>query len=212
MKINYLENGDLAIFNGYKFRRDKKTGYYLNSNIHKRLHVYVWEYYNGKVPKGYQVHHIDHDKSNNDINNLKLLSAGEHSKLHSSELTLEEQERRRKNFEEKARPKAIEWHKSEEAKGWHKKHYEQMKDKLNKKEVKVCKCCGKKYIGKPSSKFCSDKCRAKYRRDRGIDNEIRICEYCGEKFSINKYSKTKTCGRSCSNKLMWQKRKEGYNV
>lgn len=35
------------------------------------------------IPRGYQVHHKDLDKTNNDIENLLLLTASEHTKLHS---------------------------------------------------------------------------------------------------------------------------------
>ena len=64
--ISYKSNGKFAYFNGLKFTRDDKTGYYLNSTIRKRLHRCVWEYYNGEIPKGYHIHHKDNDKSNND--------------------------------------------------------------------------------------------------------------------------------------------------
>ena len=201
MKVIYYENKDLAVFDELHFRRDKHTGYYLNSAIHKRLHAYVWEYYNGNIPDGYQIHHIDHDKGNNDIENLKLVSAKEHSEIHSKEMTPEQKEWYRKNLNENARPKAIEWHKSDKSREWHKKHYEETKDKFHRKEFKICECCGEKFIGTPISRFCSNKCKSKWRRDNHLDDEIRTCAYCGKKFTINKYSKTKTCSRSCSNKL-----------
>ena len=57
-------------FNGIKFTKDDKTGYYLNSSIRKRLHRYVWELHYGEIPEGYHIHHIDFDKSNNDISNF----------------------------------------------------------------------------------------------------------------------------------------------
>lgn len=51
----------------------------------KPLHHLVWEkHYNKKVPKGYQIHHKDKNKTNNDINNLELISASEHTRLHMS--------------------------------------------------------------------------------------------------------------------------------
>lgn len=51
----------------------------------KPLHHLVWEkHYGKKVPKGYQIHHKDKNKTNNDINNLQLISASEHTKLHMS--------------------------------------------------------------------------------------------------------------------------------
>ena len=40
---------------------------------HKRVHVLVWEAFNGKVPKGMQVDHkVEGDKSNNALSNLQL--------------------------------------------------------------------------------------------------------------------------------------------
>lgn len=37
--VQYVDDGDLACFDGLSFRRDKKTGYFLNAKTHKRLHV-----------------------------------------------------------------------------------------------------------------------------------------------------------------------------
>jgi hypothetical protein len=71
------ENG-YAIVNNLKFRKDKKTGYYLCGKLvngkRPRLHRYIWELFNGTIPKGYDVHHKDHNKDNNEINNLELLT------------------------------------------------------------------------------------------------------------------------------------------
>lgn len=46
-------------------------------------HCLVWEKANGKIPDGMQVHHIDHDKTNNAIENLQLVTPLEHKRLHS---------------------------------------------------------------------------------------------------------------------------------
>lgn len=46
-------------------------------------HSVVWEKHNGKIPKGFQIHHIDSDKTNNDIKNLQLLTPSEHKRMHS---------------------------------------------------------------------------------------------------------------------------------
>ena len=40
----------------------------------KMEHIIVWEKYFGKVPDGYQIHHIDGNKTNNDIKNLQLVT------------------------------------------------------------------------------------------------------------------------------------------
>lgn len=196
--IEYLEQGDIAIVNGIKFRRDKKTGYYLSSSQingkRKRLHVYVWELYNGTVPEGYNVHHKDHDKSNNDISNLELLTAQEHKKRHGEELSEAERQERRETVTAKAMPKAIEWHSSDKGRKWHKEHYEAMKDKLYIKEEYICIECGKKFTAiKGNSKFCSNNCKSMYRRKSGVDNVERKCKVCGNTFIANKYSAAKYC-------------------
>jgi len=163
--IQYIENTNLAYCDGYKFRKDKKTGYWLCSTLRKRSHVYIYEKYNGAVPKGMQVHHIDHNKDNNDISNLKLLTRKEHDKIHYEEMSEEEKERRRKNLELNARPKAIEWHKSENGKEWHLKHYEEVKEKLHKKRKFICEECKKEFESSQiKSRFCSNVCKSRYWR------------------------------------------------
>lgn len=205
-KIRYYENFDLAIINGYKFRRDKRTGYYLSSSSingkRRRLHVYVWELNNGQVPKGYQVHHIDENKYNNEIENLILLSRNKHLSLHGKE-NIEKFDRLDEHLKE-IRKKATEWHKSKEGREWHKKHYEKCKNNFIKVEEFQCECCGKRFIGKANgkNKFCSNKCKSKYRRNTGIDNIIRECLFCGKEFTVNKYAKRKYCSKECSYKAV----------
>jgi len=46
-------------------------------------HRYVWEQANGEIPPGYQIHHINHNKQDNRLENLQLLSNSEHQKLHN---------------------------------------------------------------------------------------------------------------------------------
>lgn len=186
-------------FNGYKFTRDEKTGYYLNSTLRMRIHRYVWEYYNGKIPDGYHVHHIDGDKSNNDISNLRLLTVSDHIKLHMSDLPEEKKERMRKNLAEKAQPRAIEWHGSKDGIEWHKKHYDDMKEKLYKKREYVCEQCGKKFEAhkNKTTRFCSNACKSAWRRASGIDDVTRTCPVCGNDFKANKYSKIRFCSRHC---------------
>ena len=104
--------------------RKKANGYwYNNSNGVKYLHREKLKQYLGMTDeemKIYEVHHIDENKDNNDISNLKLVTKKEHSEIHSRTLTDEQREARRKNMNEKARPVAIAWHKSEEGLKWHK--------------------------------------------------------------------------------------------
>lgn len=194
-------NDKFQYFNGLKFTRDDKTGYYLNSTIRMRMHRYVWEFYNGEIPAGYCVHHIDHDKSNNEINNLSLMKIGDHTSMHGYERAESSYDEMIRNLNENARPKASEWHASEDGKLWHSKHGKEVAKSL---VPKICKCknCGKEYLNKRpwASKFCSNSCKSAFRRNSEVDNETRTCPVCGKTFSVNKYRKTVTCCRSCANK------------
>lgn len=46
-------------------------------------HSIVWENKNGPIPLGMQIHHIDGNKTNNNIENLQLVTPLEHKRLHS---------------------------------------------------------------------------------------------------------------------------------
>ncbi|TWW10239.1 hypothetical protein LABALGLTS371_15270 [Dellaglioa algida] len=200
-------------FNGLKFTRDDKNGYYLNSTKRKRLHRYVWEYYNGRIPEGCHIHHLDHDKSNNDITNLQLMKHGEHATLHGLERAKLQRKEIIRNLNENARPAAIEWHKSDEGRKWHKKHYESTKEKLHQIKKFECEDCGEEFEAQDTgvNRFCSNKCKSKWRRKSGLDDVIRECVYCGEEFKVNKYRKTKTCSRSCANRQRTKERKDKIN-
>lgn len=205
--VSYSDDRKFAYFDGLRFCRDDKTGYYLNATIRKRLHRYVYEHVNGKIPAGYQVHHIDHDKGNNEPENLVLLTAKQHRQRHNEEMPDELRQRYRDNMLKKAIPAAAKWHRSEAAKEWHKSHYEQMKGALHVRKIMVCKHCGKAYEGeeKGNNAFCSNACRSAWRRASGVDNENRKCHVCGAVFSVNKYAKTVCCSRSCAMRLRYSK-------
>ena len=179
-------------YDGIKFCRDEKTGYYLNSTIRKRLHRYVWEKEVGSIPRGCQIHHVNGDKSDNRIENLAIMTASGHQLLHSQEIARKELHRK---LIEKARPAAIEWHKSEAGRKW---HSEQSKGRKMPRVEKVCSCCGKTFMGTKIQVFCSGACKAKYRRDNGIDDEERVCQQCGKTFRCNRFDVNKFCSRECS--------------
>lgn len=194
-------------FNGIRFTIGPGRRYFSNSAVKpKSMHQYVWTYYNGTIPKGYDVHHVDGDRYNNDISNLQLLERSEHKKLHGRQLTPEQRKRYRDNLNEKARPKAVEWHKSDEGKQWHKEQPKHRKD--NRREiVNVCQQCGKEFVtfANKGKKFCSGACSQKYRRQNGLNDVTAICVVCGKEFTTDKYAKAKTCSRSCANKYKWAK-------
>ena len=88
-------------YDGYIWH-ETKEGYYAHAfygyyGIGKRkyctLHNYIYEKYNGLIPKGYVIHHIDENKSNNNISNLQLISRKEHMDLHRKEMSEETKEK-----------------------------------------------------------------------------------------------------------------------
>lgn len=53
-------------------------------------HRIIWEYVNGTVPEGYEIHHKDHNPTNNCIDNLVLVSKEEHKIIHQKKKWSEE--------------------------------------------------------------------------------------------------------------------------
>ena len=62
----------------------RPDGYLVFSIDYKNVfaHRLAWEKYNGRIPEGYHIHHIDSNRQNNDITNLACLSQSDHIKLH----------------------------------------------------------------------------------------------------------------------------------
>ena len=175
----------------------------------KRLHRAVWEYYNGEIPEGYHIHHIDHDRLNNDIENLSCLTASEHLAYHA-ELQTEE---RIKEFVRIGQEAARIWHGSPEGIEWHRKQYELTKHKLHKKDVITCVQCSKEVVAaaretESGNRYCSEKCKAAWRRDTGVDDEPRACQHCKQDFVCNKYQKTKYCSSDCKKSAMREAREK----
>lgn len=202
-----MDSPKYIYYDGLRFCRDDKTGYYLNSTIRKRLHRYVWEREVGAIPAGYQVHHIDGNKANNDIENLAIMTSTGHQRLHGQEQA--RKEKSRENIK-KAVKYAPAWHQSEEGRKWHSLH---SKGHKLPRENKVCDYCGLTYKGISSQRFCSNKCKSAYRRKMRVDDVEAICIVCGKTFMTNKYSGTKLCSLECKGKhrtdINVEKRKQG---
>jgi len=185
-----------VVVDGMTFYRTK-VGYYLSNSIPpKRLHIYVWEKANGKIPKGYCIHHIDRNKENNDITNFALMTIREHQSYHGN---LRDKDKLRENMAKNVRPKADEWHGSKDGIEWHKKHYAEMKETFHKKIERECTYCGKKHMSnrKHTNSFCCDNCKMSYRRSLPEHQEERTCVICGKMFSAYERSTKKTCSKEC---------------
>ncbi len=214
-----------VIFNDQKFRKDKRTGYYWSVKVpRKSLHLTIFEFHGNVRPNGYELHHIDFNKENNDILNIGCLKAKDHNKIHK------EQMRKAgafgKNWNraalDKAREIKAEWIKTEGYKKYLKDTFFERSEKSKagwekiKKEMPmiehVCEVCGDsflKYLKHDKSKrnICSNRCRAQDRRDSGVDNVEKECIVCCNKFISNKNQKIKTCSTHCRAILGYSNRK-----
>lgn len=178
-------NGKLYYKCGRYFSRSANKG-------EKRLHRIVWEYHKGKIKDGMQIHHVDEDTSSNDIENLDIISASDHTKLHAkSESRMNHARQLGKKYQHRTK----EWHGSPDGLQWHKQHYQKTKDAMHIKTIRECSFCSNKHEteAKKEHAFCSNKCKTAYRRESVLDNESRECIKCARKFQANKYSTRKNC-------------------
>ena len=209
--VEYFDNFKRAAYNGHKFTRDDRTGYFLSTmkigERRKRLHVYVYECERGlSVPEGWQIHHVDGNKNNNEIENLVCIPKHNHLSYHGKQNAIEHPDIIEASLE-CARDSAKRWHKSAEGHTWHKEHYEKCKDALHQEREYVCEYCGKKFTAKKFSRYCCNYHKSAYRIQAGFDNVKRQCPICGKMFMINKYLKTQTCSPKCGSLLRRQKEK-----
>ena len=76
----------------WKYFRKSEGRWYIkwrekgSRKIHsKRRAVFVWEKEHGKLPEGYEIHHINFDKTDDRIENLQCMRRREHKLLHGRE-------------------------------------------------------------------------------------------------------------------------------
>jgi hypothetical protein len=191
----------------------KASGYYqsttkFNDGKRKWLHQFIWQEVNGEQPSGFDIHHIDGDKGNNSISNLKLISRSEHQQLHGKEYFSNNTEAALQHLEV-IRDKAKEWHKSPEGRKWHKKHRETIADKiLAKDKVRACAQCGSTVMShlKTKNVYCNRACEFKFIQEQGkINGKDFKCKQCGCTFKH--YKEKATCSAECKNKYASSRRK-----
>lgn len=169
------------------------------------LHQEIWKAHHGPIPKGMHVHHKDENSLNNSIDNLELLTHGEHMKRHGNNSPAQ-----RAHFA-RIRPLAAAWHGSPEGLEW---HSQLGKDSWKDREPDERKCveCGKTYLCKSlrdTDRFCSSACMQKWHYHRKTYFVKRICSICGQEFMAQPRSGRRlpqqTCSLPCRNELLKRK-------
>lgn len=170
-----MANKIFILFNGKKYYRNPKTGYYENKSFSDgkrktiRLHRVVYEFYSGKeIPKGYHIHHKDENKDNNDFSNLALVSQSEHAKIHSKRASEIWKRPEMQEASKRGREKTKIWHASKEGREWHSKHQKEYIAKLH--ITKICPDCGRRF-NTPNDHREQTICR--WCRDKYLKRELR---------------------------------------
>ena len=72
------------MFDGLKFTL-RNHGYYARTDGDRELmHRYVWMKNNGLIPPNHDIHHKNHDSTDNRIENLELISKSEHARTYAT--------------------------------------------------------------------------------------------------------------------------------
>ena len=161
-----MSEENYILFDGRRYTR-QTNGYYREYSG-KYLHRAVWERFNGEIPEGYVIHHIDGDKSNNDLTNLQLMTKSEHVKLHNSVKT-NICRYCGKEFESKCNYIGECYFCSSACKTkWHRE---------NNCEIRICEECGKAFSTYKHGKirYCSKKCSARARTRANSKKKINDC-------------------------------------
>lgn len=190
-------------FNGIVYGKSKnKGGHYFKIIL---LHRAIWTYYYGEIPAGYDVHHIDGDKDNNDISNLTIMTKSDHLRLHAH---------LRKNPSVIPRVKKTfkcivcgkEYERIDNGRNLYcSKRCADQHNREQLSETRKCLFCGKEFNAYKYSddRFCSRQCWFNYRSEQG--RIVKVCPICGKAFSSRKSRNLTYCSHECAHKALSRK-------
>ncbi len=120
-------------------------------------HRWVWENHNGPIPDNMDVHHIDGNKANNELENLMILSRSDHRKEHWQDENL-----RVVALKQLDSVRPIEWLQSNEGRKTVSEKGKQIW-KERKEKIIICEECGVEKAFKRWARFCCKACYMKWR-------------------------------------------------
>jgi len=97
--LNYNNTGKERIMSGEKIRGYYSFNLSKNGKVKRfRLNRLVWEAFNGPIPEGMQINHIDEDPTNNNLENLNLMTPKENSNWGTRTKRLSDTQQNRKDL------------------------------------------------------------------------------------------------------------------
>ena len=157
------------------------------------LHRDIWrDNHPGEdIPRGWHIHHDDHDPFNNDPGNLLLRSPGQHAAEHPEVAGMPN------DHLAAIRPLAAEWHRSEEGRAWHREHGKRTWEDREREVPKTCAECGTEFLGvwDERGQYCSRRCI-----NRATERRLRVtstCVICGTEYEQDRKARGQTCSRQC---------------
>lgn len=150
------------LYKGQRYfkRYDKKTS---KTGV-KYLHRAVWEYHNGEIPKDRVIDHINRNRSDNRIENLRLATY----RLNRQNVSPE--------FNEKCRERIMKFNSQEYGKWWQDEEKKKKRSEAlslswkNRPYInKKCLLCGKEFKSKHNvATYCSPECRQENYFRKGV--------------------------------------------
>ena len=173
-------------YGGYRFRMSGR--YYLSTKDidgkRRWLHQYKYEQEHGVIiPEGYEIHHADHNRSNNDIGNLELLSNDEHNKRHADASCVRGRSDRNIEHLEQIRELA-----ALAKRGLYRGEKQRRKERVEDGVFRTCKQCSEEFrLNKRArlddTKFCSKECAKTYWQSKRRKTLVEVlCKQCGQLF------------------------------
>lgn len=85
LKLRSVEPQKFQIYEGRKFTIRNHGYYALTTDDRCLMHRFIWEREKNAIPDGWDIHHINGDRSDNRLENLICLPKDEHTRIHQRE-------------------------------------------------------------------------------------------------------------------------------